>query len=433
MTLSSTRSLRTLLFSTLYPSSARPGHGIFVETRLRELLRTGCVETKVLAPVPWFPTAHPRFSRYARFASTPSRETHNGIDVLHPRYLAIPRVGMTVAPLLLAAGSIGPARRLLAEGFAYDVIDAHYFYPDGVAAAMLGRALGKPVAITARGTDLNLISQYRMPRAMIKWAARMADASIGVSAALVEVLRGIGVDPDRLHVFRNGVDLDRFVPMPQNQARQQLALEGSPQLLSVGNLVDLKGHHLIIDALPLLIERYPQVRLAIVGSGEERPRLEQRASALGVRDRVIFAGAIANSELAAWYSAADALVLASSREGWANVLLESMACGTPVVATRVGGTSEVVIDQVGVLIDERTATGIAGAVARVIDGPPSRAAVRTYAEGFSWEQTSRSQLELLSRLVGTRDRPIPPSRHSSSGADTRDGEQVPTASRNHPL
>ncbi len=396
------RPIRTLLYSTLYPSSTRPGHGIFVETRLRELLRTGGVETKVMAPVPWFPSRHPRFGQYARIAATPKREMRNGIDVLHPRYLSIPRVGMSVAPLLLAAGSIGPLRRLAAEGFEIDVIDAHYFYPDGVAAVMLGRMLGKPVTITARGTDLNLIPKYWLPRHMIQWAARRADASIGVCAALVDVLRGWNVDPARLHVFRNGVDLERFRPLPQDQARRELGLEGSPLLLSVGNLVELKGHHLVIDALPLLAERHPQVRLVVVGSGEERVRLEQRARERGVLARVSFAGTVANEQLARWYSAADALVLASSREGWANVLLESMACGTPVVATRVGGTSEVVIDRVGVLVEERSAAAIAMAIGRQLDAAPPRSAVRIYAEGFGWEQTSRAQLDLLSRLAGAR-------------------------------
>jgi teichuronic acid biosynthesis glycosyltransferase TuaC len=400
MTPAMSRPVRTLLFSTLYPSSARPGHGLFVETRLRELLRTGQVETKVLAPVPWFASTHARFGEYARVAATPTRETRNGIEVLHPRYLTIPRIGMSVAPLLLAAGSMGTLRRLLAQGFDFDVIDAHYFYPDGVAAAMLGRIFGKPVTITARGSDLNLIPNYRLARRMIQWAAHRADASIGVSNALVDVLRGWHVDSQRLHVFRNGVDLRRFSPLPRDPMRRELGFDGSPLLLSVGNLVELKGHHLTIDALPSIAQRHPQVQLAIVGSGEERARLEQRARDRGVLPRVRFAGTVANEQLARWYSAADALVLASSREGWANVLLESMACGTPVVATRVGGTAEVVTNAVGVLVDERSAEAIAAAVCGLLDAPPSRVAVRAYAEDFGWEQTSHLQLQLFRRLAG---------------------------------
>lgn len=392
------RPIRTLLFSTLYPSSARPVHGIFVETRLRELLRTGEVETKVLAPVPWFPSTDARWGEWAKMAATPARETRNGIDVLHPRYPVVPKVGMTVAPLLLAAAAIGPLRRLQAEGFDFDLIDAHYFYPDGVAAALLARLLRKPLAITARGTDLNLIPRHALPRRMIRWAARRADASIGVSQALVDVLRGWNIDPSRLHAMRNGVDLKRFRPLPREQMRRELGLNGAPLLLSVGNLLELKGHHLLIDALQALESRYPEARLVIVGQGPERRSLEERAHARGVAQRVSFAGVVPNDELARWYSAADVLVLASRREGWPNVLLEAMACGTPVVATSVGGVPEIIASHVGVLLPERGVLPLKTALCQLLSAPPPRSVVRAYAENFGWEHTSQAQLALFSRL-----------------------------------
>lgn len=394
------RKIRTLLFSTLYPSSTRPAHGIFVETRLRELLRTGEVESKVLAPVPWFPSSDRRWDDYARMAATPARETHNGIDVLHPRYLVVPKVGMTVAPFLLAVASIGSLRRIIREGFDFDVIDAHYFYPDGVAAAILARIVGKPLTITARGTDLNLIPKYALPRRTIQWAARRADASIGVCSALVDVLRGWNIDPARLHVMRNGVDLQRFHFLPQDQARRELGIKGMPLLLSVGHLIERKGHHLVIDALHVLTARYPQAHLAIVGAGEEREPLIKRARALGILPRITFAGVVPHDQLARWYSAADVLILASSREGWANVLLEAMACGTPVVATRVWGSPEVLADErVGRLVDSRDGRSIASSVMDLLDNHPGRAVVRRYAEGFSWDGTSRAQLDLFRRLA----------------------------------
>ena len=392
------RPIRTLLFSTLYPSSARPVHGVFVETRLRELLRTGEVETKVLAPVPWFPSTDARWGEWAKMAATPARETRNGIDVLHPRYPVVPKVGMTVAPLLLAAAAIGPLRRLQAEGFDFDLIDAHYFYPDGVAAAILARLLRKPLAITARGTDLNLIPRHALPRRMIRWAAQRADASIGVSQALVDVLRGWNIDPTRLHAMRNGVDLKRFRPLPREQMRRELGLNGAPLLLSVGNLLELKGHHLLIDALQALESRYPEARLVIVGQGPERRSLEERAHARGVAQRVSFAGVVPNDELARWYSAADVLVLASRREGWPNVLLEAMACGTPVVATSVGGVPEIIASHVGVLLLERGVLPLKTALCQLLTAPPPRSVVRAYAENFGWEHTSQAQLALFSRL-----------------------------------
>ena len=236
--------IQTLLLSTLYPSSVRPGHGIFVETRLRELLKDGQVATKVIAPVPWFPSANPRFGDYATLARTPAREQHNGIDVLHPRFLVAPKVGMNLAPFALAATALRSAKKLLSEGFDFDLIDAHYFYPDGVAAAIVARALGKPLFITARGSDVNLIAQHALPRRMMLWAARQAAGCIGVSQALVNAMRQLGMPADRLHMLRNGVDLDRFQAMDRADARARIGHQGQPLLLSVGNLIALKGHDL---------------------------------------------------------------------------------------------------------------------------------------------------------------------------------------------
>lgn len=395
-----TRPPRVLLFSTLYPSQARPGHGIFVETRLRELLRRTEIQAQVVAPVPWFPSTHARWGEWALMAATPARELRHGVQVEHPRYLLPPKVGMTIAPLALALAAVPTLRRLKARGFDFDLIDAHYYYPDGVAAALLATWFKRPLAITARGSDLNLIAGFALPRRWMQWAAQKAVASIGVCEALVDVLRTWKIDDSHLHVMRNGVDLDRFAPMPREQARQQLGLTGGPWLISVGNLVPLKGHDLVLEALKALTQQHPHVRLAIIGRGPERERLERLAQALGVLDRVTFTGALPQSELTQWYGAADALVLASSREGMANVLLECMACGTPVVATAVGGTPEIVTDRkVGRLVAERTADELCNALIRVLAEPADRAAIRQHAETFGWSAVSLAQARLFQQMM----------------------------------
>lgn len=374
---------------------ARPTHGIFVETRLRHLLQSGQVQTQVVAPVPWFPSSDQRFGEWAKMAATPHHEFRNDVEVWHPRYLLPPKVGMHVSPLMLALGARATVARLIREGFDFDLIDAHYYYPDGVAAALLAKWFHKPVVITARGTDLNLIPSYPLPRRMILWAAQRAAASVGVCAALMEVLRHLGAEPSKLHVLRNGVDLERFHPLPPAEARVSLGLPSGILLLSVGHLVERKGHHITVEILTQL----PQAHLVIIGEGEERDRIREHARALGVMDRVMLAGAIPNAELARWYSAADILVLASSREGWANVLLESMACGTPVVATHIWGTPEVVCDPVaGRLVEVREGKAFAQAVRALLDNYPDRAAVRRYAEGFSWEATTQGQIDLFRRI-----------------------------------
>ena len=320
----------------------------------------------------------------------------------HPRYPLLPKVGMTLAPLLLALACVRPIRQLIREGFDFDVIDAHYYYPDGVAAAWLARHFGKPLAITARGTDLNLITQHALPRRMMQWAASRAQASIGVCKALVDVLRDWQIDPQRLHVMRNGVDLQRFRWQPAEETRTALGLgpDEGPLLLSVGHLIERKGHDLVIEALAALLPTLPQARLAIIGEGPEHAALQALAARLGVAQHVTFTGALPQTELPRWYSAADLLVLASSREGWANVLLEAMACGTPVVATRIWGTPEVVASaDAGCRVDERSGPALAQGVVRLLAALPARAAVRAYAEGFSWDETSRRQVALFRALA----------------------------------
>jgi len=394
--------MKILTFSTLYPNAARPSHGIFVETRLRHLLASGKVESKVVAPVPWFPSSNPWFGEYAVFAKAPREERRYSIDVVHPRYVTVPKLGMSMAPFLLAAGARSAVKSIIRRGYDFDLIDAHYFYPDGVAAVLLGRHFGKPVVITARGTDVNLMPRYRLPSAMIQWAARHAAGIVTVACALKDKLVALGVPEGRIEVLGNGVDLQFFRQVDRDGSRRRLGFRRTT-LLTVGNLVPLKGHDQTIRAMQLL----PEMDLIIVGSGPERKALGALVGELGLSDRVSFAGALAQEDLVHYYGSADALVLASSREGWANVLLESMACGTPVIASRVGGTPEVVaVPEAGELMTERTPEALAQALRRLLARCPDRGATRRYAERFGWGATTAGQLELFGRILsaGAADR-----------------------------
>lgn len=389
--------VKLLLFSSLFPNEAQPLHGLFVEQRLIKVLATGRAEARVVAPVPWFPLTSSRFGDYATFAKVPRREVRNGIAVEHPRFLRLPKVGMSSAPLLMALGALPSLRRLRGSGFDFDVIDAHYYYPDGVAAAILGQWLERPVTITARGTDISLIPRYLLPRAQIRWAADRSSASIAVCEALKGEMRQLGVDDTKLRVLRNGVDLQRFRVLDRLEARRRLDLSGGRWLLSVGLLIERKGHDIAIRALADL----PGWSLMIAGSGPMEAELKGLAASLGVAARVRFAGGVLQDELPTYYNAADALVLASSREGWANVLLESMACGTPVVASSVWGTPEVVATEAaGVLMAERTPGGLVAALERLMSRYPDRSATRAYAERFDWNATTEGQLAIFESLAG---------------------------------
>lgn len=302
---------------------------------------------------------------------------------------------MAASPYLLYISGKSSLKKIRNSGYDFEAIDAHYFYPDGVAAVLLGKHFHRPVVITARGSDVNLIPHFWLPRRMIRWAGINADGIIAVSHSIKERLVALGIAPDKITVLRNGVDLTLFRPRSRPQVRERLGLSGIT-LLSVGNLVPLKGHDLVIQSLLSL----PGVTLLIVGNGPEQARLEALARRTGVESRVRFLGHVPHDVLADVYTASDILVLASSSEGWPNVLLEAMACGTPAVASSVSGVPEVVAaPAAGELLEERTAAAIARAVQRLLARLPEREATRAYAERFSWEATTMGQLELFRRIL----------------------------------
>lgn len=395
--------MRILTFGNLYPSRANPQNGVFTELRLRALRAADPdVEARVVAPVPWFPFTHRRFGAYAAYARVPAAEVRDGVPVSYPRYPAIPKVGMTMAPRLMYRAVLPVVERMRADGFAFDLIDAYYFYPDGVAAAKLARRFGVPLAITALGSDVNILPRYARPRRMILEAAETAGAIVTVSQSLKDALIGLGVAADRISVVRNGVDVEVFRP-PADRAAHRAALDLPPPgqatvLLFVGNLVALKRCHLCVEALAAL----PGARLLIAGDGPERPRLEALARRLGVADRVRFLGRLGQADLALWYGAADALALPSEREGLPNVVMEAMACGTPVVATDLPGIAEAVsVPQAGRLVAAPDGAALAAAVESLVAESPPREAIRRHAEGFSWGETGFNLSALYRRLGET--------------------------------
>jgi glycosyltransferase involved in cell wall biosynthesis len=386
--------MKLLVFTTLFPNPSVPHHGNFVLERLRHWLAQpgGRREAVVIAPVPWIPKQLAR-GRYAAYRSIPAEEERAGLRVLHPRYALLPKVGMSVAPLSLARAGLKCARRLIEAGERFDLIDAHYLYPDGVAAASIAKRLQLPFVVTARGTDVTLIPRHALPRRWLRWMLKRARAGVVVADALKPEVARLAPPELPLVTLRNGVDLERFRPLPREQARAELGWPLDRRIvLSIGHLIERKGHHHLIAALPQLPY---DVDVKIVGTGEWRERLEVQAARIGASHRVEFCGAMPHERLHVACSAADVLALLSSREGWPNVVLESLASGTPVVATRAGGTPEILRDpSIGTLVDSTAPSAVAAAISGLLARPPDRAALRAFAERNSWSET----VEALDRL-----------------------------------
>jgi teichuronic acid biosynthesis glycosyltransferase TuaC len=391
-----------LTFTSLYPSAAKPRHGIFVETRLRQLMRVADFDVRVVAPVPWFPIDAEVFGDYAHWARTPATETRHGIAVWHPRYPMLPKLGMRMQPAAIARVTDTLLARFARSGWTPDLIDAHYFYPDGVAAAQVAAWRGIPLVITARGSDINAIARLDGPRREILRAAERAAAVVTVSEPLRERCVEIGVDEGKLVVLRNGVDLELFRPVDRTAARAALRLADAESWVTcVGNLVPEKGFDLAIAALAEL----SGTRLLIVGEGPQRDALLRAATRLGVRDRVEVRRPLPQQELAQVYSACDALALTSLREGWPNVVLESLACGTPVVATDAGAVRQILdAAGVGAVVSERSPQQLAAALRACIDSG-DRDACRAHAARFGWQPVALELQQLFERVLTDSKRP----------------------------
>jgi glycosyltransferase involved in cell wall biosynthesis len=386
------RPVRLLTLTTLFPNSRQPRRGIFIANRLARLRTTGRVDCRVIAAIPSFPGA------YRETAGVPESEQIHGLPVRHPRYLHVPGVGMRIQPDALARALLENLRSHGDDASRFDVVDAHYFYPDGVAAARVAAELGLPLVISARGSDINLISETPFALRRMRDAADGAQALIAVSAALASRMASLGMPRERIHVLRNGVDSNLFVPVPQAEARARLGLrEGARYVLGVGNLVAEKGFDLLVRAVAML----PDTRLLLVGEGPLRATLRALAQSVAP-GRIEFRGNMPQPELRVAYSAANVLGLPSLREGWPNVVLEAIACGLPVVAANVGGVSEILAhDAPGALVESREPQAWSRALATLIEASHRRENVRRYALRFGWDDVVAAQCALYERVAQT--------------------------------
>ncbi len=391
--------LRVLLFSTLFPHEGEPTLGVFVQNRLEHLIRDTGIEVTVVAPVPWFPFKAKIFGRYGRAACAAKISDEKRYTVYHPRYLVIPKIGMRVTPFFLFWCATNQVKRLSQKGNQFDVIDAHYLYPDGVAAAKLARKNNLPFVMTARGSDVTQIAQISSPKKSILWASSLASHIITVSLSLKQRLVSMGVPESSISSLRNGVDTERFKPVIGAKIKvcsETGLAESKPIVLFAGWLIPRKRVDIVIDALANLTE----VQGVIVGDGELKSELTALVRHHGIEDRVVLVGQKKPEEMATYMSAADIFCLPSEREGWANVMLEAMACGTPVVSRAVDGALELITDQrVGRLVEGSDPEDYSYAVSDILATGMDRHFIREYSKNFGWKATSLAQLDIFQTAV----------------------------------
>jgi teichuronic acid biosynthesis glycosyltransferase TuaC len=384
--------LRVLTLSTLFPDVSRPTFGPFVERQALGLAGHPDVELQVVAPVgiPPFPLS--RLARYAPLRALPETEQWKGLTVHRPRFRHVP--GMSRLDPANLTSALLPLLRDIRRNFAFDVIDASFFWPDGPAAIALGKAFGVPVSIKARGADIHYWGHDPATAAKVIAAGQTAHAILAVSAAMKADMVALGMPADRITVHYTGIDKGVFTVRDRATVKAALGVDG-PLIVSVGALIARKGQGFVIDALPAL----PDAMLVLIGKGEDEDDLKARAQALGVADRVRFTGAIPATEIADWLAAADVMALPSSSEGLANAWVEALASGTPVVTCDVGGACELIDRPAAGRLVTRDAGEIATAIGDLIAAPSPRGDVAATVDRFSWEANTAALYAHLSALV----------------------------------
>jgi len=393
--------MRVLSISTLFPNPVRPSFGIFVGNQMRGVAARGDVDLTMISPLGIPPWPLSRREPYASLRSIPRLSDAAGLPVHYPRFTLIPKLGGDSNPSRIAKAVLPLARKLHAQR-PFDLVDASFFFPDGPAAAAIAQDLGLPLTIKSRGADIHYWGAR--PKALIQMqdAARQAAGLLAVSEALKRDMIAHGMPEDRIHIHYTGLDRERFKVTPRCDARKAIAQnpelavpERGPLFVTPGALVARKGQRFAIDA----VAQIPQARLAIAGAGQDESALRNRIAEKGLGDRVHMLGLVTHDRLPTLLSAADALVLPSASEGLANVWVEALACGAPLVIPDIGGARELVKQPSAGRIVAREADAIAAAMRELIASPPEQTEVASNADRFSWETNAARIVDIWRQVI----------------------------------
>jgi teichuronic acid biosynthesis glycosyltransferase TuaC len=397
--------MRILIVTGLFPNRVAPHRGVYVLRQALALKRRA--EVMVVSPVPYFPRFF-RYEKYAGFSQLPDMDLIEGIRVIYPRYVIVPKVLRFHHGVSATLSLSRPFRRVTRE-FRPDIVVGYFAYPYGYAAVVLAKSLGVPVITAVLGSDVNFLGRKGLRRRMIKHCLKNSDKVFSVSEALKERVVAMGVPGDRVIVIPNGVDVELYGRCSRSVARERLDLPSSARIvLCVANLVYVKGVDLVIQAFGEL-EDEANI-LVLVGKGEEQRRLEKMVCDLGLAERIRFVGARPPDEVPLWMTAADLVVLGSRAEGHPNVILEAMASGRPVVATRVGGVSEAIRSgEVGLISEAGNVTSLAEAMRTALSRTWDEDAIRRVGHGRTWDHVAEEIIaEVQSILTKQREEQLEP-------------------------
>ena len=376
--------MKIIAITNLFPNSLNPTKGLFNYQQLKAL-RQQSVEVTVIAPIPWH-----------HFSKLPEREIIDGFNVYHPRYFVMPKIGRSLYGFLFTMSLLPKIKKLYKE-LKFDMILSTWAYPDAFGSYLIAKALKKSIVIKIHGTDINLYTRYFLRRKMIAWALSNSDKTISVSDALKEEITKIGVPSNKIVVIPNGINTELFKPMDQLECRRVVGLPLDKKIiLYAGNFEYVKGVDMLIDAFGGLLQLRDDTLLVLLGDGSFYKKLREKAEVFNMESRVIFAGRIKHDAMRYYMNASDVFCLPSRSEGCPNVVLEAMACGKPVVATKVGGIPELVSDSnFGILVTPENPRYLTDALKEALDKKWDYKEIALHVSKFTWVENAKKLSQVL--------------------------------------
>lgn len=389
------RRIRVLISTGIFPNRILVNRGIY-NLKAATALARRC-EVRVVAPVPYAPPFL-RGGRYAWCASVPPRDEVAGFPVAYPRYVVTPKVGRSFHGFTLYA-SVARFYDRVSREFQPDLILGYFAYPYGFANVLLGRRLRVPVVVFCRGSDIHSIAQNRLQGRLISWALRRARRVFSVSAALKNDVVALGVPAAHVAVIPNGIEVERHRSLDKRTARDRLGLARDGGLVvCVSRLGREKGIDVLVEAAVRM--QTAGARVVIVGDGPEMTTLSGQIVRLGAGDRVFLAGARPHDEVPLWMAAADVTVLSSRKEGHPNAAVESLACGRPVVATRVGGVPEILTSSaLGRMVPPEDPPALAAALDRALAATWDAAVIEAAGKARTWDTVAHEMLSEFASIL----------------------------------
>lgn len=385
-----------LTLSTLFPNAAKPNFGIFVERQTSGLSKRDDFDITVINPLGIPPWPLSNLDRYSELKELPYHEDWRGLDIYRPHFTLIPAVGGKYNPRLIASAIMPLVKKLHAEK-PFDAVDAEFFYPDGPAAMRIAAELNIPYSIKSRGADIHHWASVSGCKEQIIKAAHHASGLLAVSEALKRDMIALGMDGDKIMVHYTGMDHSRFHPRERVSEKSKLNVTG-PLIICIAALIERKNQHLIIEALMQI----PEATLMFAGMGPARAKFEALTAELGLSDRVRFLGAVDHNSLPSIIAAADVSCLVSESEGLANAWVESLASGTPIVISDVGGARELVKDESAGFIVERNSNQVANAINKLLAEPRDQNSVAQNVAHFSWDINAEKMDAHLRKVINSK-------------------------------